>query len=274
MKLTVGEQSIGFFDFDYKYWAGCNKIAVSMSGGTDSAILFYLMAKHLPKEIEIIPWTSYESSSDPLKERPYTIEAAEAVLDFVKNAFPDANIGEHYKFTYDRMDPEVYEEAVAMNVPSWHLYPMSPMGIVKILLMRREHNKCFTSGMFGMMVGGLTMNPPVKDMEGGWSPPGWKGESTIPSFEPRRNPEIHVNHKQLQCRHIGRSHYHPFMNVDKAFVAGLYEQEGLMDTLYPMTESCTGFAYYTNWFTEPCKRCFWCWEKYWAFGSYDGGLKE
>ena len=57
MKLTVGEQSIGFFDFDYKYWAGCNKIAVSMSGGTDSAILFYLMAKHLPKEIEIIPWT-------------------------------------------------------------------------------------------------------------------------------------------------------------------------------------------------------------------------
>ena len=269
MKLTVGDQSIGFFDFDYKKIALSNRIGISLSGGTDSAILFYLMAKHLPSDVVLVPWSSYEESDNPLKERPLTIEAAEEVVAFVKNAFPEANIGEHHKFTYDRNCPIAYEKAKLVNVPSWPMYPMALLGIVKMGLMHKEEQKSFNNKQFGMLVGGITMNPPVEDMESDWRPPGWKHPKG-PRYEPRRSKE----HKPLPTPNPGYSHYHPFVNVDKSFVAGLYEQEGLMDTLYPMTESCTGFAYQTNWFTEPCKQCFWCWEKYWAFGSYDGGLTE
>ena len=69
-------------------------------------------------------------------------------------------------------------------------------------------------------------------------------------------------------------HYRPFVNVDKKFVADLYKQFDLMDDLFPLTMSCIGFDYQTNYFTEPCKKCYWCHEKKWAFGCYDGGLLE
>jgi hypothetical protein len=227
------------------------------------------MAKHLPNDVVLVPWSSYEESDNPLKERPLTIEAAEEVVEFVRDAFPNANIADHYKFTYDRTCPITYERAKLINVPSWHMYPMNTLGVVKMVLHHDEEKKAFNSKLFGMLVGGITTNPPVEDMESNWRPPGWK-HPLGPRYEPRRSKE----HETIAWGEIGRSHYHPFVNVDKRFVAGLYEQEGLMDTLYLMTESCIGFAIETNWFTEPCKQCFWCWEKYWAFNSYDRGLKE
>jgi hypothetical protein len=265
MRLTVGDRSIGFFDFDYIKMAGINKIGVSLSGGADSAIIFWLMAKYLPNDVQIIPWSSYEDSADPLKERPLTIEAAENIVAFVSNEFPDANIGEHYKFAYDRTCPIAYKEAELLNVPGWDKYPMQIMGVVKMVFMRREKKKAFDNKLFGMIVGGITMNPPVEAMESDWRPPGWKN-ALGPKYEIRRSSESKITDKVKN-----RCYYNPFANVDKSFVAGLYEQEGLMNTLYPITESCIGFAHDTNWFTEPCKRCMWCWEKYWAFGSYDGG---
>ena len=274
MKFTVGDESINFFDFDYKTMSG-GRIGVSLSGGTDSAILFYMMAKYL-KDVTLVPWTSYEESDDPQKERPYTIEAAEAIYDFVKAKFPEADIADQYKFVYDRTDPQAAEEAKAMNVPGWHMYPMAIPGIVKVILMRREEDKAFETGLYGMYVGGLTTNPPDELLNSDWKPKGWRANpkrktGKIVNWEPRRSQR---DNEQLQVATQNRSHYHPFIQVDKKFVRGLYEQEGMMEELYPMTESCTGFAKETNWFTEPCRSCFWCYEKYWAFGSYDGGLTE
>ena len=63
---------------------------------------------------------------------------------------------------------------------------------------------------------------------------------------------------------------YPWWNVDKKFVAEMYRKYELMENLYPLTESCIedreGHSF-------PCKKCFWCEEKFWAFGSYDGGVK-
>ena len=61
----------------------------------------------------------------------------------------------------------------------------------------------------------------------------------------------------------------PFAKVDKSFLAEIYKQENLLDNLYPATVSCTYMS-----FINPCKKCYWCEEKYWSFGSYDGGDKE
>ena len=64
MKLNVNGKSIGFFDFDYK--AISTKIGISVSGGSDSAMLFYLMAKHL-KGVTLQPWSCVALEDDPLK---------------------------------------------------------------------------------------------------------------------------------------------------------------------------------------------------------------
>ena len=59
--------------------------------------------------------------------------------------------------------------------------------------------------------------------------------------------------------------YQPLMNVDKKFVAGVYKDHKLMDTLYPFTSSCVGSERDTEYFTKGCGKCFWCNEKKWAF---------
>ena len=45
-----------------------------------------------------------------------------------------------------------------------------------------------------------------------------------------------------------------------------------MDELFPITASCVAYAKKTNHFSEPCKECWWCREKKWAFGMYDGNV--
>ena len=60
----------------------------------------------------------------------------------------------------------------------------------------------------------------------------------------------------------------PWQNYDKSFIARCFEAEGLMKGLYPLTRSCEGQADKTSNFTKPCKKCWWCKEKKWAFKKY------
>ena len=58
----------------------------------------------------------------------------------------------------------------------------------------------------------------------------------------------------------------PFATVNKKFIAAQYKKFGL-EELSTMTSSCVVSSH------EPCKECWWCKERYWAFGSYDGGVQ-
>jgi hypothetical protein len=62
----------------------------------------------------------------------------------------------------------------------------------------------------------------------------------------------------------------PWVTVDKKFLAYQYKKYGLMETLYPLTVSCISLEENNP---LPCKKCDWCKEKMWAFGSYDGGIQ-
>lgn len=63
---------------------------------------------------------------------------------------------------------------------------------------------------------------------------------------------------------------YPWWNVNKKFTAFQYYKYNLMENIFPLTESCIEDRENQPY---PCKKCFWCEEKYWAFGMYDGGLK-
>jgi len=63
-----------------------------------------------------------------------------------------------------------------------------------------------------------------------------------------------------------RKDCYPWWNVDKKFIASQYHRYNLMDNLFPLTESCIEDRKDQPF---PCKRCFWCEEKFWAFNSYD-----
>lgn len=61
-------------------------------------------------------------------------------------------------------------------------------------------------------------------------------------------------------------HQFPLSTVNKGFVAAQYKKLGI-EELSNITNSCTTSS------ATPCKECWWCRERYWAFGSYDGGLQ-
>lgn len=58
----------------------------------------------------------------------------------------------------------------------------------------------------------------------------------------------------------------PFGTVDKKFIAYQYEKYDILD-LSKLTVSCVADS------PSPCKKCYWCGERYWAFGNYDGGVQ-
>ena len=97
-----------------------------------------------------------------------------------------------------------------------------------------------------MMLDGLTGNPPPEALETF----GHKGKD-------RRN--HYTNRVRLKY-----NRYKPFLNVDKKFVADIYKQNNIMD-LFEITRSCTGTAKDTDNYTRECHKCFWCYERKWAF---------
>lgn len=58
----------------------------------------------------------------------------------------------------------------------------------------------------------------------------------------------------------------PWATVDKSFIAAQYSKFKLKE-LSDITNSCIISGH------TPCKECWWCRERYWAFGSYDGGIQ-
>jgi len=57
--------------------------------------------------------------------------------------------------------------------------------------------------------------------------------------------------------------YAPYINYDKKDIARMYKDNNLMD-LFKLTSSCET----TENLDHHCGRCWWCKERYWAFGEY------
>jgi hypothetical protein len=134
-----------------------------------------------------------------------------------------------------------------------HLYDISgiPKGQEKTPLLRKARNKFQTDHNIHRMLLGSTKNPPV---------------GASPEID-----EAISKDKVLQQRYREENlpfKNEPFAKVDKSFLSEIYKQEDLMYDLYPYTVSCVDMGK-----IGPCKKCYWCHEKKWSFGMYDGGVR-
>ena len=179
----------------------------------------------------------------------------------MEKKFPNVEII-HEQYKFDSLDPITLYHATK----EWDAIEDK-----SVLPTAQGYSKAFASRPFKrelrkkydikLSIHGITSNPPLDvQRELGFDK----------VAEPRRN----KTYDEETWKGSGKMHYRPFVNVDKKFVADLYKQFDLMDDLFPLTMSCIGFEKETNYFTEPCKECYWCHEKKWAFGCYDGGLLE
>lgn len=55
----------------------------------------------------------------------------------------------------------------------------------------------------------------------------------------------------------------PLNSFDKRFIAEFYKETPFLQKIFPLTISCIEKV-------GPCKKCWWCREKKWAFGVHDG----
>tara|TARA_B110000977_G_scaffold193996_1_gene269862 strand:- start:4325 stop:5056 length:732 start_codon:yes stop_codon:yes gene_type:complete len=241
MKINYGNQTIDFKCPD--------KVLISLSGGLDSASLFYLICYHFP-DTEIVPYTGHDVTA------PMDYECAKDIIQYMRETFPTVNIRDHdvYKFDIwdeewrqlarERMDKETTIASDGTVIPKFTVLS----GLVKVLMLRKNTERLRKQYPDHWILTGMTANPPVEEQR----------KYNFYDVAERRRDRRDNNPFMVKL-------YQPLMNVDKKFVAGVYKDHKLMDTLYPFTSSCVGSERDTEYFTKGCGKCFWCNEKKWAF---------
>ena len=165
--------------------------------------------------------------------RPSNIWNAQEIVLLMKEWFPDKNIGEH---AIDYYDKDFEKDKINKH--------------------KAHEQKLYDTKTIDALFHGRTANPPIEEAE--------KHNLTF-----KREDQRDGNKKFV----FRETFYVPFNNVDKRFIAENYKKFNLMDELFPITASCVGYAKATDNFSKPCKECWWCREKKWAFGMYDGCIK-
>jgi hypothetical protein len=96
----------------------------------------------------------------------------------------------------------------------------------------------------------MTSNPPISVQ---------KKRGFYEVSERKRDPGTN-NLDMLETIDKGGLTYQPYLRNDKKFVAGVFKEHNLMNSLYTLTKSCAWSQT-----LETCGKCFWCNEKQWAF---------
>ena len=215
------------------------KIAVNCSGGADSSILLYILVKYI-KDKNIDAKISVITCSTDVKDR-WTGRKAEAVINFIIENVGSGIIDMHYNYFRDRPKTEYFHD------------------VESTLLADKRAD---------VIVSGITSNPPpdtfVKNIDG----------SLINLSD---NAVSARDGNQHEIRYLSPYNtgdfWSPFANVDKRFVAFLYDKYAVRDTLFPLTRSCENKTPLEQTFDPQfeetvCGTCWWCLERKWAFGKF------
>lgn len=219
-------------------------VAISLSGGADSALLAYLvcdLAKDRNITVHIInhvrcwktkPWQEYDANNvyNWLVER-FHYTTFRRHTNFIAPELEYANLGptlvDEYdkKVSGDNIEVRAYAEYICekYNIDAYY--------------------------------NAVTHNPYNVDLGG---------------MKERDILLTDNNHHLLIMKHMGRWALHPFRFTDKAWVIKQYKNLNIMD-LFEKTRSCEGEIENINYQTYTpgqyvpiCSKCFWCKEREWA----------
>lgn len=218
-------------------------IAVSVSGGADSALLAYLVCSKMSKNqtIHIINHTRM------WKSRPWQQYDGRRVYEYLLDEFPELTFVLHKNFIapeleYGNMGPNFVDE-YGKKVSGDNIQQRSYAEFI-----------CSTHDIDAYF-NGVTRNPRVNQFNG-------MQERDIEPSEENKHMEYMI--------HMGKVVSHPFRFVDKSWIIKKYKELGKEDLLN-ITRSCEGEFKeidYTNYkpgqYVPVCNECFWCKERSWA----------
>ena len=212
-----------------------NSVCVNMSGGADSAILFFIIAKYL-KEYRPNIRLSVATLNEANKNY-YMGKNTRDIIDFVIKELDFKNFDTHYIYYAEKQSREVIDNFLA---------------------------KMISSNIIDLFIGGTTMpplceGPALAEVEG-------------KEVDIKEHSNAQLTHDERVSQPIwnsAKTMYKPFVKIDKSFIADMYYLHNLQDTMFPKTKSCTTLA--TNHMFvgdfDHCGKCWWCLERKWAFGK-------
>tara|TARA_B100001939_G_C16787054_1_gene549599 strand:- start:45 stop:791 length:747 start_codon:yes stop_codon:yes gene_type:complete len=243
-KNQYGE--ITFWDIkEIKEIENLKRVAVTLSGGVDSSFVMFMLCEKIKEkklDIEVMPFTGID------KLRPTNEWYAREISSYFKSKYPEVKFLDHYTFKYDHSPGNTLMKRRAHAEKEWYLY-------------KEQDVKVFLCGK--------SANPPLEESE---------KYGLHVDREEERDTDLGDRHKIITrvnaYGEYNRWIYRPLAFQHKKFIAQCYRDNNLIDDLFPLTASCISYADKTDYFTKPCKTCWWCKEKHWAFGMYDGGLSD
>lgn len=220
-----------------------HKIAISLSGGCDSALLAYMlcsMAKD-DQEIHIINHVRM------WKSRPWQETNFKQVYEYLRDRFFNLTFIVHQNFVapdieYGNIGPNLTDE-YGKKVSGDNIQIRSYSEYIC-----HKHN-------IDIYYNAVTRNPRLKLFNG----------------MRERDVEKNDENKHLEYMiHMGKIVSHPFRFIEKDWIVKKYKELDIMD-LFELTRSCEGDFKdldYTNYkigqYVPVCNECFWCKERAWA----------
>lgn len=224
--------------FDKKW----NNIAISLSGGADSALLAFLLCNLVTtQKVHII------SHIRMWKTRPWQSHDSKRVYDWLVSKFPNIEFNRHTNF----IAPEIEYGNIGPNLTDEYGKKVSGDNI-----QQRAYAEyiCHAYGI-DAYYNAVTRNPRLAAFNG----------------MKERDLEPSESNKHLSImQHMNVWALHPFRFVEKSWVVGQYKRLEIME-LFDITRSCEGEfddINYTNYtpgqHVPTCGTCFWCKEREWA----------
>lgn len=228
--------------FDTKW----NQIAISVSGGADSALLSFLISDFITKnnlDIKI----HFISHIRCWKNKPWQQNDVSQVKKYIIKKFSNLQFREHTNFIapeleYGNIGPSLIDE-YGKNVSGDNIQI-------------RSYSE-FICHYFNIdaYYNGVTRNPRNVEFKG------------MPTRDIDSNNEN--NHLRLM-KHLDKWAVHPFRFIEKNWIYKQYKNLNILD-LWNLTRSCEGefkdlnYKNYVSGQKVPiCNECFWCKEREWA----------
>jgi hypothetical protein len=233
------------------------KIGISCSGGADSTLLAYILAKHISDndlkiDIHII------SNIRMWKARPWQRHGTFVIYDYLVNAFKNINFTRHenfipQEFEWGSVGPTMYDEYG--NFKSGN----------QIELRAHAEYVVHTNNIDSWYCA-VTKNPNDPTVNGG-----------LIDREFKLSGDNKTDLSRFILLYQGHLSCHPFLHVEKDWIVGRYNELGILD-LFEKTRSCEGdadgypdvfnglnFKNYIPGIEVPeCGKCFWCQERAWG----------
>ena len=159
---------------------------------------------------------------------------------------------------YDIMTPDIVSYDITTNIINWiknktKANCINPIEITPYFTLDHQKddmlkvNKAYLKNRYNcdIIIDGISLGMPESPRDGIGQ---WTDDKNI---------------KELA---IIKPYTFPWATVNKKFIAAQYKKLGIED-LSNLTNSCVVSS------QVPCKECWWCKERYWAFDSYDGGIQ-